>query len=233
MQLKFYDLFRMHCKYIETRYETASLPWTVIKSENKKPEANLPLETIVTALATHPMKNDTPTNQAETKNKIKALPLKAIDDPSPMRPNHVHHCTLLKGQYAVEQNFTFLKDPLIVNDIFLKTPGRIDALAMILIIALMAVRLMQLRMREYLEAEGKSVVGLNDKLTDESTYYAFMCAMRYVQIIVYEGRARLMNKNQDLTDKQRAYLEALGLDETVFFDSTALPRAIISLNSSE
>ena len=138
-----------------------------------------------------------------------------------------------KGQYAVEQNFAFLKDPLIVNDIFLKTPGRIDALAMILIIALMAVRLMQLRMREYLEAEGKSVVGLNDKLTDESTYYAFMCAMRYVQIIVYEGRARLMNKNQDLTDKQRAYLEALGLDETVFFDSTALPRAIISLNSSE
>ena len=37
-----------------------------------------------------------------------------------------------KGQYADEQNFAFLKDPLIVNDLFLKTPSRIDALGMIL-----------------------------------------------------------------------------------------------------
>ena len=41
-----------------------------------------------------------------------------------------------KGQYGVESDFAFLKDPLIVNDIFLKTPSRIDALGMVLIIAL-------------------------------------------------------------------------------------------------
>jgi transposase len=42
-----------------------------------------------------------------------------------------------KGQYGVESDFAFLKDPLIVNDLFLKTPSRIDALGMVLIIALM------------------------------------------------------------------------------------------------
>ncbi|MDD2598901.1 MAG: IS1634 family transposase [Kiritimatiellae bacterium] len=36
-----------------------------------------------------------------------------------------------KGQYSVESDFAFLKDPLVVNDIFLKTPSRIDALGMI------------------------------------------------------------------------------------------------------
>jgi len=38
-----------------------------------------------------------------------------------------------KGQYGVESDFAFLKDPLVVNDIFLKTPSRIDALDMVLI----------------------------------------------------------------------------------------------------
>ncbi|NBK25456.1 MAG: IS1634 family transposase, partial [Spirochaetia bacterium] len=41
-----------------------------------------------------------------------------------------------KGQYGVESDFAFLKDPLVVNDLFLKTPSRIDALGMILVIAL-------------------------------------------------------------------------------------------------
>ncbi len=36
-----------------------------------------------------------------------------------------------KGQYGVESDFAFLKDPLIVNDTFLKSPHRIDALGMI------------------------------------------------------------------------------------------------------
>ena len=42
-----------------------------------------------------------------------------------------------KGQYGVESDFAFLKDPLVVNDVFFKTPSRIDALGMVLIIALM------------------------------------------------------------------------------------------------
>ena len=37
-----------------------------------------------------------------------------------------------KGQSGIEHNFGFLKDPLIVNDLFLKKPERIEALGMIL-----------------------------------------------------------------------------------------------------
>jgi transposase len=33
-----------------------------------------------------------------------------------------------KGQNSIESDFAFLKDPLVVNDLFLKTPSRIDAL---------------------------------------------------------------------------------------------------------
>lgn len=48
-----------------------------------------------------------------------------------------------KGQYGGENDFAFLKDPLIVNDLLLKTPARIDALGVVLIIALLVARLME------------------------------------------------------------------------------------------
>lgn len=143
-----------------------------------------------------------------------------------------------KGQYAVEQNFAFLKDPIIVNDLFLKKPSRVDALAMVLIIALMVVRLMQHQMRAHLEATNTTVIGLNKQKTKKPTYYAFMCNTRHIAITVYihgddpKHKSRFMTKRQALNENQRAYLEALGLDETVFTDKTAVPRQIINGESS-
>lgn len=46
-----------------------------------------------------------------------------------------------KGQYGVESDFALLEDPLVVNDLFLKTSSRIDGFGMVLIIALMVWRL--------------------------------------------------------------------------------------------
>ena len=46
-------------------------------------------------------------------------------------------------QHSVEQNFGFLKDPVIVNALFLKSPRRIEALGLILGLALMIWRLME------------------------------------------------------------------------------------------
>jgi transposase len=42
-----------------------------------------------------------------------------------------------KAQDGIERNFSFLKDPLIVNDLFLKKPERIEALGMILLLSLL------------------------------------------------------------------------------------------------
>lgn len=39
-----------------------------------------------------------------------------------------------KGQYGIERDYSFLKDPLIVNDIFMKKPQRIEALVVVLLI---------------------------------------------------------------------------------------------------
>ena len=49
---------------------------------------------------------------------------------------------LYKNQGGIEQNFGFLKDPVIVNSIFLKKPTRIEVPGLVLIIALLIWRLM-------------------------------------------------------------------------------------------
>ena len=67
-----------------------------------------------------------------------------------------------KSQYGIEQNFSFLKEPLIVNDTFLKKPSRIDALTFILLLSLMIWNLIQHELRNSPEmTKGKLKEGVN------------------------------------------------------------------------
>ncbi len=134
-----------------------------------------------------------------------------------------------KGQYGVEADFAFLKDPLVVNDLFLKTPARIDALGMVLVLALLVARLMEVHMRRYLDIHDQTVFGLNDIKTKKPTYYAMTCGMRNaVQVLVLNYHRILKNPP---SDRQIQYLTALGLDESVFTDSSCIP-VINNLNRS-
>ena len=72
---------------------------------------------------------------------------------------------LYKNQSGIEQNFGFLKDPVIVNSIFLKKPKRIEVLGLILVIALLIWRLMERCMRHYLERTKREISGWKNRPT--------------------------------------------------------------------
>ena len=59
--------------------------------------------------------------------------------------------TVYKDQHGTEQNYGFLKDPVIVNSLCLKQPERIEALGLILLLALLIWRLMERAMRTYVD----------------------------------------------------------------------------------
>jgi transposase len=128
-----------------------------------------------------------------------------------------------KGQYGVENDFAFLKDPLVVNDLFLKTPARIDALGMVLVIALLVARLMEVHMRRYLRVHDETVIGLNDIKTKKPTYYAMTCAVMHIQVVALNNRRLL---KQTLSDRQAQFLKTLGLDDSVFTDPSSKPHII-------
>jgi transposase len=59
--------------------------------------------------------------------------------------------TVYKDQQGTEQNYGFLTDPVIVNSLFLKKPERIEALGLVLLLALLLWRVMERAMRRHVD----------------------------------------------------------------------------------
>ena len=134
-----------------------------------------------------------------------------------------------KGQYGVESDFGFLKDPLIVNDTFLKRPDRIDALGMILIIALLICRLMERSMRAWVKNTTQQLPGWDKKRTERPT--AFMMTKAFYGIQVLQSKDTKRHFLRAPTNAQLEYLTALGLGKTVFIDPKLKCRPIIPQKS--
>ncbi|MDI6800399.1 MAG: IS1634 family transposase [Actinomycetota bacterium] len=118
--------------------------------------------------------------------------------------------TAYKEQHGIERNFGFLKDPLIVNDIFLKRPDRIEVLGFILLVSLLTWNLMEHVMREYLKSTNSTIPGWDKKPTKKPT--SFMMTVKFKGVLV----ARVADKwcfTAPLTYEQRQYIQAMGLTE--------------------
>ena len=113
-----------------------------------------------------------------------------------------------KDQHAIERNFSFLKDPLIVNDLFLKKPERIEALGAILLISLLAWNLIEHCLRQHVEQTGAALPGWDRKETLRPTTFMMTTKFAGLQIVRIGERYRLA---QPLRNVQAAYLRALDL----------------------
>ena len=120
-----------------------------------------------------------------------------------------------QDQHSVEQNFGFLKDPVIVNALFLKSPRRIEALGLIPVLALMVWRLMERTMRISLKESNAKVVGWNNRQPSRPT--SFMMTTKFVSAIVIRTAERRFLA-EPLDPIQERYLSILGLSEAVFTD---------------
>ena len=120
---------------------------------------------------------------------------------------------LYKDQDGIERNFSFLKDPVIVNSIFLKKNHRIEVLGLVLLISLLIWRLMEHCMRRHIAETGSTVTGWKDKPTDKPT--SFMLTTKFLSILVLkvENQRRLA---RPLRPVQLEYLRALNVDPMVF-----------------
>ena len=118
-----------------------------------------------------------------------------------------------KEQSGIEKNFGFLKDPLIVNSIFLKKNERIEVLGMVLLIALLIWRLMERNMRQHIEEENRTITGWDKRQTTRPT--AFMMTTKFSNTLVLTvGRQRKLAR--PLKAEQKEFLEALKVSADIF-----------------
>lgn len=127
-----------------------------------------------------------------------------------------------KSQYGIEQNFSFLKEPLIVNDTFLKKASRIDALTFILLLSLMIWNLIQRELRNSPEVARGLLKDLNKRATQRPTSYLFMSQLSGI-IILKHGAQRFLTKNS-LREQAKLYLQALGFDENIYLTPPPISR---------
>src|SRR4029434_5767094 len=118
-----------------------------------------------------------------------------------------------KEQHGIEQNYGFLKAPLLVNSLFLKNPERIEALGRVLLVARLVWRLVERTLRVHVETTGKPLPGWDKKTTQKPT--AFMMMTKFAAVIVLKiGSQRQLA--QPLSTVQQQYLLALGIPATYF-----------------
>jgi len=126
-----------------------------------------------------------------------------------------------KEQHGIERNFGFLKDPLIVNDLFLKKPERIEALGAILLTCLLVWNLIEHVLRQHIATHHTTLPGWDGKQTTRPT--AFMMSTKFTGL-----QCAKLGANRCLTDplseEQKLYLDALGLTEEELLSPCSTPR---------
>lgn len=138
------------------------------------------------------------------------------DGPSAMSAREL--LAAYKDQHYIERNFGFLKDPVIVNSLFLKTPSRIEALGLILVLSLLVWRLMERTMRASLKESGGTVRGWDKRQTTRPTMLMMTDVFLSVMVVCTTGR-RFLSK--PLTATQEDYLRILQVSPAVFTDPGA------------
>lgn len=123
---------------------------------------------------------------------------------------------IYKEQDGIERNFAFLKDPLVANDVFLKTPRRIEAMGLVLVLSLLLWRLMERTMRRKAKEEHIALRGWNNAGTLKPT--SFMMASKFSPVFVglKAGRRFLLTP---LDKVQLAYLSALDVHPSIFTET--------------
>jgi transposase len=130
-----------------------------------------------------------------------------------------------KEQDGIEKNFGFLKDPLVVNDLFLKTPSRIESLGLVLVLSLLLWRLMERAMRRKIKEDNSTLTGWNNGKTAKPT--SFMMVSKFISVVVAikNGERSLFTP---LNKIQLAYLNALEVSPDVFTKIDLMPGSIRS-----
>jgi len=104
-----------------------------------------------------------------------------------------------------------------VNDLFLKKPERIEALGLVLIIALLVWRLIERNMRKFIRERDITIAGWDNKPTSNPT--TFMMTTKFCSVHILKlGKKRFLARK--LKPVQKEYLEVMGLREEIFVNNS-------------
>lgn len=120
----------------------------------------------------------------------------ATNEPDPQRLSPETMLSQYKAQaVSVERGFRFLKDPLFFADsLFLKNPGRIMALIMIMVLALLVYSLAERKLRLQLAETGQSVPNQVGKETQTPTLRWIFQVFEGIDLLLISQNGQVVNR---------------------------------------
>ena len=122
-----------------------------------------------------------------------------------------------KEQSSVETTFRVLKDPYFIDELFVKTPQRLEALSYVILIALMILTLLERNVREALKTEEERAVVSGNRKTFTPTGISIIEALEQIQILFYYNeKAKTWQRYCNLTDNQKRLIYLAGFSTDIY-----------------
>jgi transposase len=124
---------------------------------------------------------------------------------------------LYKGQIHVEMNFSFLKDPVYTDEIYLKKAERVRVLGYLFLLALTIYRVFQRRIRQHI-TEQKPMHGAGGRILRKPTAAAIFQIIQYLKVVVFRlpDGTRSRQFARPLTKEEKRILTSLGFNESLY-----------------
>lgn len=114
-----------------------------------------------------------------------------------------------KEQQAAERGFAFLKDPLFFTDsVFLKSPERVSALALLMGLCLLVYTLAQRQLRQTLKQSQSCIKNQLGKLTDRPTLRWIFHGFQSIHLLIFNGGKQISNLSDERLGILRFFPEA-------------------------
>jgi transposase len=123
-----------------------------------------------------------------------------------------------KEQTSVETCFRVLKDPYFIDELFLKKPKRVEALAYVMLISLMVLTLLERTVRENLKGEKEKIVVSGKRKTFTPTGLSIIEAFEYVQVNLFFQNGQWY-RQCDLSTNLKRILKLAGFSEDIYIES--------------
>lgn len=122
-----------------------------------------------------------------------------------------------KDQQSNERGFRFLKDPLFfTSSVFVKSPKRVEALAMVMGLCLLVYSLAQRQLRQALQQAGEGIKNQVGKLTSRPTLRWVFQSFQSVHLLIVDGVKQITN----LTPERQKILRFLGTEARRYYQGS-------------
>ncbi len=116
-----------------------------------------------------------------------------------------------KGQNAVEKGFRFLKDKSFrVAEVYLKKEERIDAISMIMVLALLIYSIAEWLLRKRLKETGQTVLNQLGKPTARPTLKWIFQRLRNINEAIIESRGTIHREIINIDEEQDRIIRLFG-----------------------